>query len=60
MMLVAAKAWRLREEVRRSLEAGDFRRAHEFAMAAQKVHSTAQGDSLRLVSAWLGEVTRNF
>jgi hypothetical protein len=54
-MLLAAKAWQLREEARRSLEAAEFRRAHELALAAQKIQFTPRGESLRLVSAWLSD-----
>jgi hypothetical protein len=52
-MLLAAKAWQLREAARRSLNAGEFERAHELAIEAQKLQFTPCGESLRLLSAWL-------
>ncbi len=56
VMLLAAEAWRLREEARRSLEAGEFRRAHQFALEAQRMHSTSRGEALRLLSGLLSGV----
>jgi hypothetical protein len=52
-MLLAAKAWQLREAARRSIHAGEFERAHEFAIEAQNFQFTPCGESLRLLSAWL-------
>ncbi|MPZ21437.1 MAG: hypothetical protein GEV06_26625 [Luteitalea sp.] len=52
-MRLAAKAWRLREAARESLEQGDFTRAFEQASDAQRIHRTPRGASLQRLSAWL-------
>ena len=52
-MLLAAKAWQLRQAARQSLAAGDFNLALGFASQAQELYRTQCGESLRLVSAWL-------
>jgi Flp pilus assembly protein TadD len=52
-MLIAAKAWRLRREARRSIEAGDFGCAITLASRAQELQRTPSGESLRLLGAWL-------
>jgi hypothetical protein len=52
-MLLAARAWQLREAARRSLHAGEFDRANKLAIAAQKLQFTPCGESLRLLAAWL-------
>ena len=53
IMLIAAKAWRLREIARQSLSAGEFDRAYEQALAAQNLQFTESGESLRLLAQWL-------
>ena len=58
VMLLAAKAWQLREKARLSLKSGEFDRALEFALAAQKLQFTPQGESLRVLSAWFKSTTR--
>ena len=52
-MLLAAKAWRLREKARRSLEGGDAAEALELASQAQELCRTRNGQSLRWLSAWV-------
>lgn len=52
-MLLAVKAWRLRQAARQALGAGDFDEALGLALQAQERHRTQRGESLRLVSAWL-------
>jgi len=52
-MLLAAKAWRLREKARRSLEGGDAGQAQELASQAQELYRTRTGQSLRWLSAWV-------
>jgi hypothetical protein len=52
-MLLAGKAWHLRQAARRWLARSDFHRAHELALAAQKLQFTPAGESLRLLSEWL-------
>jgi len=53
LMLLTARAWRLRQAARRALRAGEFQRARRLALAAQKVHRTPVGEFLRALSAWL-------
>lgn len=52
LMVLAVKAWRLREEARGALEAGEFERAFELAAKAQYACRTPAGDALQR----LGEV----
>jgi predicted amidophosphoribosyltransferase len=53
IMLIAAKAWQLRETARQSLSAGEFGRAYEQALDAQNLQFTERGESLRLLAQWL-------
>ncbi len=53
LMLLAAKAWRLRQSARQALHAGDFERTLRLAAQAQQLHRTWSGESLRLLGAWL-------
>lgn len=53
LMLLAVKAWQLRQAARQSLDAGDFNQALGLASLAQELHRTQRGESLRLISAWL-------
>ena len=53
LMRLAAKAWRLRQDARQALDAGECQRAFELASQAQQVHRTPGGESLRLLTAWL-------
>ena len=52
-MLLAARAWQLRQRARRALDAWDFERVLEFASEAQQVQRTESGEALRLLSMWL-------
>ena len=52
-MLLAAKAWQMRQASRQSFHAGDLDRAFDLAARAQQLHPTAGGRFLRLLSAWL-------
>jgi hypothetical protein len=52
-MRIAAEAWRLREAARGALAAGEFSRAFELAGRAQEAHSTAAGEALLRLGAWL-------
>jgi len=52
-MLLAGKAWQLRQAARRSLQTGDFHQVYELALSAQKLQSTPSGESLLLLAAWL-------
>jgi hypothetical protein len=52
-MLLAGKAWQLRQAARRSLQAGDFEQVYELASSAQNLQSTPSGESLLLLAAWL-------
>jgi hypothetical protein len=56
-MLLALKAWRLRESARRALGAGDPDQASRLAAEAQSIHRTPAGQALRLLSAWLNHGT---
>jgi len=52
-MLLAVRAWRLRESARKELAAGDPLSALEFVEEAQNTHSTAAGRALQVLSRWL-------
>ncbi len=54
LMGLAAQAWMLREAARDAIAAGDFGRARELAERAGKIQGGGAGESLRLLSAWLG------
>jgi predicted amidophosphoribosyltransferase len=53
LMLLAAGAWRLREEARLALEAGKFEGALGLAQQAQQMQRTPTGEFLRALSSWL-------
>jgi predicted amidophosphoribosyltransferase len=53
LMLLMAKAYQLREDARRALQAGDHERAQKLALEAQGTCSTQKGEDLRLLSSWL-------
>ena len=57
LMLLALKAWRLREAARRAINAGDFGGGLDLASQAQDAHRTAAGESLRVVGDWLEDRT---
>ena len=57
-MLLAAKAWRLRQAARQSLEARDFEGALGLASEAQQAHRTRTGESLRVLSVFLRSAER--
>jgi hypothetical protein len=57
-MLLMAKAYRLREDARRALEAGDYERAQRLASEAQATCSTQRGEDVRLLSSWLLWISR--
>jgi hypothetical protein len=52
-MLLMAKAYQLREDARRALQAGDFERAQKLALEAQATCFTQRGEDLRLLTSWL-------
>ena len=52
-MLLAVKAWQLRQAARQALAAGDADRALGLATEAQGIQGTESGEALRLLSAWL-------
>ena len=52
-MLLAVKAWQLRQAARQELGAGNVERALGLAIEAQRTHETGSGASLQLLSAWL-------
>jgi hypothetical protein len=54
LMVLAARAWRLRQEARRALEAGEMGRALRLSAQARGVQDTGSGQALELLSAWLG------
>lgn len=53
LMLLAVKAWQLRQAARRALEGGETGRALSLSTEAQQIQATGSGDALRLLSAWL-------
>jgi len=53
LMLLAARAWQLRQRARRALDAWELERALEVASEAQQVQRTESGEALRLLSMWL-------
>jgi hypothetical protein len=55
LMVLAVKAWQLRQAARQALGAGDARRAVELASEAQGIHDTERGAALRLAAAWIAE-----
>jgi hypothetical protein len=52
-MLLAVKAWRLRQAARRSLAAGNVHQALALASQAQRTVRTSAGGALQALSAWL-------
>ena len=56
LMLLAVKAWQLRQAARQALEAGNVERALGFAIEAQGIQGTDGGEALRLLGAWLKTV----
>jgi hypothetical protein len=52
-MVLALKAWRLRESARGALASGDAEEAAHCAAEAQGVQRTETGEALRVLSAWL-------
>jgi hypothetical protein len=57
-MLLASKAWWLREAARRSLDVNDFTGAAELAAQAEALQSTSGGHALLLLSSWLESADR--
>jgi hypothetical protein len=53
LMLLAVKAWQLRQAARQALDAGDVEGALGFAVEAQAIQDTESGEALRLLGAWL-------
>jgi hypothetical protein len=52
-MVLAVKAYRVRQAARQVLRAGDFRRARELSRQAQGLCSTEAGRKLVLLTDWL-------
>ena len=55
LMLLAARAWRLRQDARLAMTESDYGRALESAAAAQELQRSRSGEFLRLLARWLGE-----
>jgi len=53
LMLLTARAYKLREEARQALLAGEWGRACNLAAEAQATCSTQKGEELRLLGSWL-------
>ena len=53
LMIVAVQAWCLRQEARDALACGDLARARRLVGAAQALHGTPRGASLRMLANWL-------
>ena len=56
LMLLVARAWKLREAARQALVAEDFKGAQALAAGAQAGHATSAANSLRLLGAWLEKI----
>ena len=52
-MRLAVTAWRLRQTAHQALDAEEYARALALAAEAQQLHATPNGESLRLLTAWL-------
>jgi hypothetical protein len=52
LMVLAVKAWQLREASRAALVAGNVDRSLALAVEAQGVHHTDSGAALRLLTSW--------
>jgi predicted amidophosphoribosyltransferase len=55
LMLLAARAWRLRQSARASLATSDYAGAIEAAAAAESLQATRGGALLRRLAVWLAE-----
>ena len=53
LMILAVRAWRLREEAREALTRGELAEGRRLARAAQALHRTPRGASLQLLAQWL-------
>jgi len=53
LMLLALKAWQLRQAARQALDTGDVERGLGLATEAQGMQATGSGAALRLLGAWL-------
>jgi len=53
IMVLSARAQRCRANARKSLQALNFKKAHELAATAQRQHATESGRKLLLLTAWL-------
>lgn len=55
LMMLAATAWRLRQEARKAIFTGDFPKAQLLANQAQSLQASLLGRRLQLLSGWLIE-----
>jgi len=53
LMLLLAKTYRLRQDARAALQAGDLERAAQLATDAQATCASSQGRDLWLLCSWL-------
>jgi hypothetical protein len=53
LMLLAGRAWHLRQSARQALGASNAEEALAAAMAAENAHHTRAGALLRAIAAWL-------
>lgn len=53
-MLLAAEAWRMREQARAAILAGEFELGRGLAARAQEAKQTPAGTVLRALCEWLG------
>ena len=53
LMSLAVLAWQRRQAACQAFQASDFRRATGLADEAQQLHSTPDGERLRLLAAWM-------
>lgn len=52
-MTLALRSWKLRQAARDALQAGNFERGYQLAIAAQCMQQTREGEALRLVTGWM-------
>ncbi len=55
LMVLAATAWRLRQEARKAIFAGDYLNVQRLAQQAQSLQASPLGRRLQLLSSWLIE-----
>jgi len=57
LMLLAVRAWQLRQAARQALDGGDAERALGLATEAQGIQESESGEALRLLGAWVKTIS---